>query len=128
VISATADFLLKLFSHHLAVDRIQVGPFTMAASNSKGLFSPSLIATEVTSALPEGYNIRPLEAADFHKGFFECIQVLTSTGDVSEARFLERYEYMKSSGVHFFLVIESKGKIVGTGTFMLERKLYVPYP
>jgi glucosamine-phosphate N-acetyltransferase len=94
----------------------------------KGLFSPSLISHSVTSALPESYTIRPLERSDYHKGFFECIQVLTSTGDISEERFLERYDYMKNLGVHYFLVIEHEGKIVGTGTLMVERKLYVPCP
>ncbi|KAE9365549.1 acyl-CoA N-acyltransferase [Stipitochalara longipes BDJ] len=88
----------------------------------KGLFSPSVISAEVTSSLPEGYTIRPLEREDYHKGFFECIQVLTSTGDISEARFHERYDYMKNLGVHYFLVIEHEGRIVGTGTLMVERK------
>jgi glucosamine-phosphate N-acetyltransferase len=97
-------------------------------SAPKGLFSPSVISPDVVSSLPAGYTIRPLEREDYHKGFFECIQVLTSTGDVSESRFLERYDYMKNLGVHYFLVIEHEGKIVGTGTLMVERKLYVPRP
>jgi glucosamine-phosphate N-acetyltransferase len=92
-------------------------------SAPKGLFSPSVISPDVVSSLPAGYTIRPLEREDYHKGFFECIQVLTSTGDVSESRFLERYDYMKNLGVHYFLVIEHEGKIVGTGTLMVERKL-----
>lgn len=92
---------------------------------SKGLFSSSLISEAVISSFPETYTIRPLERDDYHKGFFECIQVLTSTGDVSEERFLERYDYMKNLGVHYFLVIEHAGKIVGTGTLMVERKLCV---
>ena len=97
-------------------------------SSPKGLFSPSIISSEVTASLPPGYTIRPLEREDYHKGFFQCIQVLTSTGDVSEERFHERYDYMKSLGVHYFLVIEHEGKIVGTGTLMVERKLYVGSP
>ncbi|KAN0089618.1 glucosamine 6-phosphate acetyltransferase [Hyaloscypha variabilis] len=92
------------------------------------LFSPHLISPTVTSSLPPGYTIRPLSRDDYHKGFFACIQVLTSTGDISEARFLERYDYMKSLGVHYFVIIErqeedgSGGTIVGTGTLMVERK------
>jgi len=91
----------------------------------KGLFSPDLISAEVASSLPESYKIRPLEREDYHKGFFECIQVLTSTGDVSEERFCERYDWMKNLGVHYFLVVEHEGRIVGTGTLMVEKKLYV---
>jgi glucosamine-phosphate N-acetyltransferase len=95
----------------------------------EGLFSSSLISESVISSFPETYTIRPLERDDYHKGFFECIQVLTSTGNVSEERFLERYDYMKNLGVHYFLVVEHAGKIVGTGTLMVERKLCVlPFP
>lgn len=32
------------------------------------LFSPSLISTDVTSRLPEGYSIRPLRRSDYHGG------------------------------------------------------------
>ena len=94
-------------------------------ATSKGLFSPDLISTEVTSSFPESYTIRPLEREDYHKGFFECIQVLTSTGDVTEEQFHERYDWMKTKGegIHYFLVIEHENQIVGTGTVVVERKL-----
>lgn len=94
--------------------------------NSKGLFSPSLISPEISASFPEGYTIRPLEREDYSKGFFECIQVLTSTGNVTEAQFHERYDWMKTQGkgVHYFMVIEYEGRIVGTGTLVMERKLY----
>ncbi|CZR62572.1 probable glucosamine-phosphate N-acetyltransferase [Phialocephala subalpina] len=90
----------------------------------KGLFSPDLISPKVASAFPESYQIRPLEQEDYHKGFFECIQVLTSTGDVSEEQFNERYDWMKTKGegIHYFLVIEHQNQIVGTGTIVVERK------
>ena len=98
-------------------------------ATAKGLFSPDLISAEVASSLPESYKIRPLEREDYHKGFFECIQVLTSTGDVSEEKFGERYDWMKNQGkgILYFLVIEHEGRIVGSGTLMVERKLYVTF-
>lgn len=91
----------------------------------KGLFSPDLISAEVAASLPESFTIRPLEREDYHKGFFECIQVLTSTGDVTEEKFRERYDWMKNqgNGIHYFLVIEHENQIVGTGTLMVEKKL-----
>jgi glucosamine-phosphate N-acetyltransferase len=89
----------------------------------KGLFPLELISEEIASSFPDTYKIRPLEREDYHKGFFECIQVLTSTGDVSEERFHERYDWMKNEGkgIHYFLVIEHDDRIVGTGTLMVEK-------
>lgn len=99
-------------------------------ATSKGLFSPDVISPEIVSSFPESYTIRPLEREDYNKGFFECIQVLTSTGDVTEEQFHERYDWMKNQGqgIHYFLVIEHESQIVGTGTVVVERKLYVPLP
>ncbi|KUJ10408.1 acyl-CoA N-acyltransferase [Mollisia scopiformis] len=90
----------------------------------KGLFSPNVISADIAASFPESYIIRPLEREDYHKGFFECIQVLTETGDVSEERFCERYDWMKNQGqgIHYFLVIEHQNQIVGTGTVVVERK------
>jgi hypothetical protein len=115
---------LLAFTHLISLSTFTLH-LTINMTASKGLFSSSLISESVISSFPETYTIRPLERDDYHKGFFECVQVLTSTGDVSEERFLERYDYMKNLGVHYFLVIEHAGKIVGTGTLMVERKLCV---
>jgi glucosamine-phosphate N-acetyltransferase len=96
-------------------------------ATQKGLFSPDLISPEITTSFPETYTIRPLEREDYHRGFFQCIQVLVETGDVSEERFRERYDWMKNQGqgIHYFLVIEHENQIIGTGTVVVERKLYV---
>ena len=32
------------------------------------LFSPKLISAEISSLLPEGYSVRPLQRTDYHKG------------------------------------------------------------
>ena len=95
----------------------------MAVSNA--LFDPELISSEARAALPEEYFIRPLQRDDYGRGFFDCLSVLTYVGNVSEERFLERFDWMatQGKGIHYFLVIEHKGRIVGTGTLVVERKL-----
>lgn len=95
----------------------------MAVSNP--LFDASLITPEARAAFPEGYNIRPLQRDDYGRGFFDCLSVLTYVGNVSEERFLERFDWMatQGKGVHYFLVIEHEGRIVGTGTLVVEKKL-----
>jgi glucosamine-phosphate N-acetyltransferase len=92
---------------------------------SKGLFSTSLISPTIVASFPRSYSIRPLERDDYSKGFFECLKVLTSTGDVTEKRFRELYDWMSTQGrgIHFMLVIEHDNRIVGTGALLVERKL-----
>lgn len=95
------------------------------------LFSPELIPVSVQSQLPEGYNIRPLEAADYREGFLDVLRVLTTVGDISEAAWKERYEYFAQRNDAYYLVViidenrEAGGKVVGTGALVVERKLYV---
>ena len=96
--------------------------------STQALFSASLISPDVAGSLPHGFTIRSLERGDYTKGFFECLQVLTWTGDVSEADFVERYDEMaEAKGTYYFAVIEYDGRIVGTGALVVEKKLCVPY-
>jgi glucosamine-phosphate N-acetyltransferase len=95
-------------------------------NNSNPLFDPSLISESVTSTLQSPFKIRPLERSDYAKGFLECLRVLTHIGDISEARFNERYDWMvnEAKGGYYVLVIEDdKQTIVGTGVLVVERKL-----
>ncbi|KAG8165998.1 hypothetical protein KVR01_004550 [Diaporthe batatas] len=94
----------------------------MAVANS--LFDPALITDEARAAFPEGYHIRPLQRDDYGRGFFDCLSVLTYVGNVSEERFVERFDWMatQGKGIHYFLVIEHEGRIVGTGTLIVEKK------
>jgi hypothetical protein len=103
----------------------EVGGLKKLNISSTPLFSPSLLPVSVLSTIPDGYTLRPLERDDFSRGFFETLQVLTSTGDVSKEAFEERFNWMrtKGEGVHYFVVIEHQGRVVGTGTVVLERKL-----
>ncbi|KAI0160585.1 acyl-CoA N-acyltransferase [Xylariaceae sp. FL1272] len=87
------------------------------------LFSPSLISTEITTSLPSGFTIRALSRDDYSKGFFKCLEVLTWTGEPSEADFHERFDEMaEAKGTYYFTVIELEGRIVGTGCLVVEKK------
>ncbi|KUI60845.1 Glucosamine 6-phosphate N-acetyltransferase [Cytospora mali] len=93
----------------------------MAASDS--LFSSSLISTEVSSSFPDGFTIRPLQKADFRKGYLDCLRVLTWVGDVTEEEWNERYEEMEQAkGTYYLLAVEHENRIVGTGSLIVERK------
>ena len=89
------------------------------------LFPASLISAEVTSSLPDGYGIRPLDKGDYAKGFLECLRDLTWMGNVTVDEFNERYDEMDTGGMgpYFYVVIEHRGRIVGTGAVIVEKKL-----
>lgn len=97
-----------------------------AAAPDAGLFGDELISPEVAKALPEGYKIRALRQSDYHAGFLDCLRVLTTVGEITEAQFAERFEWIgRQDGGYYILVIEDGGKVVGTGALIVERKLYV---
>lgn len=90
------------------------------------LFSPSLISPEVVSTLPAGFTIRPLHRHDFKKGYLDCLRVLTWVGDLSEEEWNSRYDEMaRATGTYYLLALEYEDRIVGTGSLVVERKLYV---
>ncbi|KIW10588.1 hypothetical protein PV08_11552 [Exophiala spinifera] len=91
---------------------------------SEGLFPNSLISDEVKASLPEGYTVRSLERTDFAKGFLDCLRVLTWVGDLTEEEFYERYDEMNTQGkgTYYLIVIEYEGRIVGTGSLIVEKK------
>ncbi|KAL1964905.1 hypothetical protein VTN77DRAFT_6258 [Rasamsonia byssochlamydoides] len=90
------------------------------------LFSPSVISPAVASSFPDGYTIRPLARDDYHRGFFQCLQTLTATGDISEEQFHEQYDWIKANGQGWYycvvIVDEKNDRIVGTGAMVVERK------
>lgn len=94
-------------------------------ANNTPVFSPSLIPDSIQTGLPESYTIRPLARDDYQKGFFECLNALTWTGDVTEARFQERFDWMKTKGEGWFynIVVEHEDRVVGNGVLIAERKL-----
>lgn len=90
-----------------------------------GLFAPSLISPTIAASLPNNYTIRPLQKDDFARGFLDCLRVLTSVGDILEARFNERFEWMNTLGKesYYILVIDDGSRVVGTGALIVEKKL-----
>ncbi len=106
----------------ITVVRFEFKPEVMADLK---LFDASLIDQAVKDSLPENYIMRPLAHDDYSKGFFECLQSLTWTGNVSRERFEERFDWLRTKGVDWFydVVIEHQNRIVGTGVLLVERKL-----
>ncbi|KAH8156404.1 hypothetical protein CIB48_g11841 [Xylaria polymorpha] len=84
----------------------------MAESHS--LFLPSLISASVHDGLPDGFTIRPLAKADYHKGFYECVRVLTWVAEPTEAEFLQRFDEMRAArDTYYFVVAEFGDMVVG---------------
>ena len=99
------------------------------ASHSKtpaqDLFHNSLISPTIAARLAPTYILRPLRKSDYAAGFLDCLQHLTKVGDISEAAWNERYDWMatKGEGTYYIVVIENADKVIGTGTLIVERKL-----
>lgn len=94
-------------------------------ASTEGLYSNSLISDKVKGSLPEGYTVRSLERTDLAKGFLDCLRVLTYVGDLTDEEFYERYDEMNTQGkgTYYLTVIEYEGRIVGTGSLIVEKKL-----
>lgn len=95
------------------------------SDDGAGLFSDDLVSPAVAAALPEGYRVRALRPADYHRGFLDCLRVLTTVGDIGEAQFAERFAWLaRQDGSYYVLVVEDgAGRVVGTGALIAERKL-----
>jgi len=94
------------------------------SSSADPLFSTDLISAAVTTALPTGYTLRPLQVSDYDRGFLDVLRVLTAVGEISSSEFEERFAWLrKREGEYFVIVIcDETGGIVGTGTVVVERK------
>lgn len=93
-------------------------------SSTEPLFSPELISPAVQEVLPEGYTCRPLQSADYQKGFLDVLRVLTTVGDINEERWADRYEWIKKRNDEYFLlvILDGNERVVGTGALVVERK------
>jgi glucosamine-phosphate N-acetyltransferase len=95
------------------------------------LFPSSLITPEIQKPLSEGYAFRPLQRNDYKNGHLDPLHDLAYIGDISEDQWTEQFDLMsKCAGTYYVLVIVDTsgggdGKIIGTGTLMVEKKLYV---
>ena len=74
--------------------------------------------------------MRPLERTDFKHGVLDVLKVLTTVGEISESAWSERYDWMAKRGDEYYILVvcDGEGKIVGTGTVFVERKLCVSMP
>lgn len=99
-------------------------PTAVSSPESLGLFPSDLISHEIAASLPSTYTIRALRKSDYALGFLDCLRVLTTVGDISESQWNERYDWMSTQGKggYYLLVIEDRGRIVGTGALIVERK------
>ncbi|SPJ79875.1 probable glucosamine-phosphate N-acetyltransferase [Fusarium torulosum] len=92
----------------------------------EGIFSADLLSPEVKAALPEGYTLRALRKSDFNSGFLDCLRVLTTVGDITEAEFVKQYDNMAAAGSYYIIIIEDTSRterpVVGTGALITERK------
>lgn len=93
------------------------------------LFSADLISPKIQSALPDGYTIRPLYRSDYKRGHLDVLADLAYMGEIAEEDWNKQFDNLKvSNGTYYVVVIvENKddGKIVGTGTLVVEKKLSV---
>ena len=65
--------------------------------------------------------VRQLEADDVDKGFLEPLGQLTSVGNVTREAFLARLAEIRAGPEHVY-VVEENGRLIATGTLLLERK------
>jgi glucosamine-phosphate N-acetyltransferase len=93
-----------------------------------GLFTSDLVSPTIAASLPESYTLRSLRKSDYARGFLDCLRVLTTVGDITEAQWDERYNWMNTQGKggYYLLVVDDGKRIVGTGALIVERKLCVP--
>ncbi|QKX57059.1 uncharacterized protein TRUGW13939_04167 [Talaromyces rugulosus] len=97
---------------------------TPTSDEEESLFTPSLISAEIQSVLPEGYSARPLRRSDYHLRYLDVLRVLTTVGDITEAMWNERYDYLVKRNDEYYLIVicDGSGRIVGTGSLIVERK------
>lgn len=75
-------------------------------------------------ALPPGYTFRPLEASDRANGYLDTLAVLTTVGEVSEAKFGEIFAVWSASDVYRpHVITDASGKVVATGMLLVEAKV-----
>ncbi|XP_063695221.1 glucosamine 6-phosphate N-acetyltransferase-like [Bolinopsis microptera] len=76
------------------------------------------------SNLPPGYKMRPLQSDDFNRGYCDLLSHLTKVGDVTPELYLQQFNQMKESKLHYIVVIhdQESDKVVGSATLVVEHK------
>lgn len=129
ILHRRADYLKSTIfqSNQVPISELWRFLFVVAAmAGHESLFSSSLLSSEIVSSLPAGFTIRPLDRGDFKKGYLDCLRVLTWVGDLTEEEWNSRFDEMaRATGTYYLLALEHEDRIVGTGSLVVERKLYV---
>jgi len=88
------------------------------------LFSTDLIPGNITSTLPPGYTLRPLQSGDYNRGVLEVLTVLTTVGSISESQYLDRFEWLRRRNDSYFTVVieNDANRIVAIGSLLIEAK------
>jgi GNAT superfamily N-acetyltransferase len=88
------------------------------------LFPRDLISKDIAASVPAGYTLRPLQSGDYDRGVLEVLTVLTTVGEISRSKFLERFEWLcRRNDSYFIIVIENDAnRIVGVGSLLIEAK------
>ncbi|VEU22229.1 DEKNAAC103270 [Brettanomyces naardenensis] len=76
-------------------------------------------------ALPEGYQIRRINADDYERGALETLKTLTTVGKISKEEFTELINtWDKNPEIyHTLLVLNPSGKVAAIGSIIVESKL-----
>jgi glucosamine-phosphate N-acetyltransferase len=125
LLAETKPLLCRLSDHDPAKNSYPPTKLDTAMAQ-EGIFSANLLSSEVKAALPEGYTLRALRKSDFNSGFLDCLRVLTTVGDITEADFVKQYDDMAAAGSYYIIIIEDTSRkespVVGTGALITERK------
>ncbi|RDW80242.1 acyl-CoA N-acyltransferase (Nat)-1 [Coleophoma cylindrospora] len=113
-----------LMQEPLVAPKISEPSSTSATPTPEALFSATLVSPAVADSLPESYTIRPLRKSDYARGFLDCLRVLTTVGDITEAEWNGRYDWMSTQGQggYYMMVVDDGSRIVATGSLLVERK------
>lgn len=65
---------------------------------------------------------RKLQKSDYYLYYLSLLQQLTVIGDVTQEDFLKTVDYVNSNPNHLIFVLELDGKIVASGTLLIEPK------
>ncbi|XP_026314843.1 probable glucosamine 6-phosphate N-acetyltransferase [Hyposmocoma kahamanoa] len=88
--------------------------------------SPAIFKPKISAAQPgeDWMVVRPLQRADYDKGFVQLLSQLTNVGSITRKQFDERFTSMKQAGGYYITVIEDTrtAKIIGAATLTVELK------
>lgn len=100
----------------------------MPAETAEYLFDASPIPSDLRQSLPAGLTLRPLASSDYSRGHFDLLAHLTSSPDVGQQAWSERFEGMRAVNaveltyLPVVIVEDESDRLVGQATVVVERK------